>query len=708
MAYDIGPKIGIDGEAEFRKSINNITQNVKTLGTEMASVTSAYDKNDKSTANLTAQNEVLNKQITAQKEKLEKLTDGLAECTKKYGENDNKTLKWQAAVNTATAELNKMERQLTENNQALEQQGGTMDKLKEKLKSFGSGVGSVVSAAAKGIAAFAASAAAAAGAVGKMVADAAYAADDINTLAKQTGLSTEEIQKFQFATEQIDVPLDTLTGSLAKMTKNMATASKGSGDAYEAFKALGVEITNQDGTLRDRNEVFNEAIKALGEMSNETQRDAYAMQIFGKSAQDLNPLILGGVDALQELGDQAEEAGLILSQDSLDKLNLVSDAIDTFKATASGAGNLFSVGFAEPIAKGINTVTGYMTRLTSAFSAGGMEGLAEEVGGVMTDLVGTLTSYLPQIVEFGTNIVVNLVSGVASMLPDIATAAIDIVTMLVDTISEQLPTLIPVAIDAVLQLAETLTDPDSLGNMVDSAIELITSLAEGLVDAIPKLIEKAPEIISNLVTALSTNAPKLLSAAVEIIAKLASGLITNIPNLIKAIPQIVSSIVKGFGTYMSQIKDIGKNIVNGIWEGIKGMATWLQNKVSGFFSGIVDGAKSLLGISSPSKVFAGIGGYMAEGLGVGFGKEIPDIQRRIDRSMNELVNSASGYTIPGQTAGAGVSAGAQNPSSTDLAAAIKSAMAGMGVYLGNRQVGEIVTNRQRNNARASGAMVMTY
>ena len=119
MAYDIGPRIGIDGEAEFRRAIQSINTNIKTLGTEMLAVTSAYDANDKSAAALTARNEVLVKQIDAQKEKLAKLQEGLAASAEKYGDNDEKTQRWQQTVNKATADLNKLERQLAESKEQL-------------------------------------------------------------------------------------------------------------------------------------------------------------------------------------------------------------------------------------------------------------------------------------------------------------------------------------------------------------------------------------------------------------------------------------------------------------------------------------------------------------------------------------------------------------------------------------------------------------
>ena len=159
-------------------------------------------------------------------------------------------------------------------------------------------------------------------------------ADDLNTLSAQTGLTTEELQKFQYASDIIDVSMDTLAGSMAKMIKNMAIAREGTGDAADAFKALGVEIES-NGELIDKDIVFENTINALAQVGNETERDALAMQIFGKSAQDLNPLILGGADALKQLGDEAERAGLILSQEQLDKLNALNDKIDGFKAKLS-------------------------------------------------------------------------------------------------------------------------------------------------------------------------------------------------------------------------------------------------------------------------------------------------------------------------------------------------------------------------------------
>lgn len=168
-----------------------------------------------------------------------------------------------------------------------------------------------------------------------LAAKSGQAADDINTLSKQTGLATDTLQKFRLAADITDVPLETMTKSLSKLTRSMGDARDGSKPMQDAFNALGVSVTDNNGNLRKNEQVFYDVIAALGKVGNETERDALSMQIFGKSAQELNPLILGGADALRELGDKAEKSGLIMSKDALDAANKFRDELDLMKATAS-------------------------------------------------------------------------------------------------------------------------------------------------------------------------------------------------------------------------------------------------------------------------------------------------------------------------------------------------------------------------------------
>jgi phage-related protein len=435
-----------------------------------------------------------------------------------------------------------------------------------------------------------------------MTVKAAQSADDINTLSKQTGLSTEQIQKFQYASSVIDVDLDTLTGSMAKLTKNMSAAQSGTGNAAEAFTALGISVTDSNGELRNNQDVFNEAIAALGNMTNETQRDAYAMAIFGKSAQDLNPLIEGGAEQLAQLSEEAEKAGIILGQDPLDNLNTLADAMDRFKGTANGAGSLFSTAFAGPMAEGLNMLTGYMTELTGAFNQGGFDTLSDKFGEILTDITLKVNEYLPQIVDFGLGIITKLIEGITQNIPALVQGAVsvmmtltkallDMLPLLIDAglkiivelalgIAQALPELIPTIVDTILTIVDTLID--NIGLLVDAAIAIIVGLANGLIVALPQLIDRIPEIIIKLVEAITESLPKIIEAGISIILTLAGALIKAIPQLIKKIPEIIASIVKSFGDYIQDIKNIGKDLISNLWEGISGKIKWLKDKISEF------------------------------------------------------------------------------------------------------------------------------
>ena len=152
-------------------------------------------------------------------------------------------------------------------------------------------------------------------------------ADNVMQLSTQYGLTTDKIQEFQYMSELTDTSLETITGSMTKLTKNMQTATKGTGDAYTRFEKLGISVTDTEGNLRSTDEVFAEAISRLGNVENATERDALAMNIFGKSAMDLNPLIAVGREGLADYRAEAHEMGYVLDTETLESLGAVDDAM---------------------------------------------------------------------------------------------------------------------------------------------------------------------------------------------------------------------------------------------------------------------------------------------------------------------------------------------------------------------------------------------
>ena len=175
---------------------------------------------------------------------------------------------------------------------------------------------------------------------------AAADADELITKSMVTGLSTETLQQWKYAENLIDVSVETMTGSLTKLTRAMYDAQTGNAAAAETFQALGISITDSSGQLRSAEEVFYEVIDALGGVESQTERDALAMKIMGRSAQDLNPLILQGSDALRELAEEAEAAGYVLDESQIKKLGEVDDAYQRMQLTIDATKNQIATEFA--------------------------------------------------------------------------------------------------------------------------------------------------------------------------------------------------------------------------------------------------------------------------------------------------------------------------------------------------------------------------
>lgn len=329
MSYQIGPKIGIEGENEYRQALRDINTGIKTLGTEMQAVTSAFYGQEKSIRSLTAENDVLERTIYSLEEKLNLQKKMLQEAANAYGEASEKTQAWQQKVNLTTAELNKAKVKLAENEKAMQGLSEETDEAAKSTSVFSDVLkADLLSEAIKtGIKAVASGIREIGQALADTVKDSAAYADNILTLSTNTGIAAETLQEYQYMAELTDTSLEIITGSMAKLIRNMQNAKNGTGNAAAAFAAMGVSVTDANGELRDNEEVFTEVIDKLGKMSNETQRDAYAMDIFGKSAQELNSLIAVGKDGIAAFAKEAHDMGYVLDEETLASLGAVDDAL---------------------------------------------------------------------------------------------------------------------------------------------------------------------------------------------------------------------------------------------------------------------------------------------------------------------------------------------------------------------------------------------
>lgn len=444
---NISTKFTLSGEKEYKQALSEIGNGMRVLDSEMRKVQSAYAKNADSVESLAAQNDVLERKILSQTEKIEYLKAALQQSAEKYGESDKRTMQWQTSLNNAEAELNNLNNKLDENKEKIEESGketGNLGdvvsgltekfgiKLPEGMQKSMNSMGSLNTTSVKiagGFVALAVAIAKVEKALIQMTRESAEDADDIVTLSSVTGMSTDSIQELNYMADLTDVSLDRIRDSLKETTNKMQEAATGTGDAYEAYNKLGVEITDVDGQLRSAEDVFYDTIDALGDMKNKTERDALAMDLMSESAQELNPLIEIGSDGLKQYAQEAHSMGYVLDNEALTALTEVDDAYQRLQKSQEGAKNQLSAEFAPYLTEFYEKITKLIRDGGQALKDSGLVDsfgmLLETVGDIIaptdqlsSDTVPKLTEALRPLAEIMAGIAdtIDFISGAATVL----------------------------------------------------------------------------------------------------------------------------------------------------------------------------------------------------------------------------------------------------------------------------------------------------
>jgi len=653
----------------------------------------------------TAEN--LAKKIETQKAKISEVKNALEQATAAYGTADSRTKDYAIQLNKSEAALKGMEAELKDNEAAAKQTGTSMDKAGTQTKGLGNDMdnasskalsfGDVLKANVVGGVILDGLRAIADG-LKQLASDALSLADTMMIQSDQTGVSTQRLQELQYIGDDVGVSFETIAGAQSKLTKSMADASSGAGKNADAFKALGIEVTNSDGSLKDAQTVMNESFVALGKMSNETERDAAAMTIFGKSAMDLNPLIKAGSEKLDELSEAARTSGAVMSDETVVSLDIMSDTMAHLKQTATSAAGTFLSQFA-PALQGISDgLTGLMNGSVSP------EQFSKSISGIIEQVTTTITTLLPTILQAGIQILLAIIQGLVSALPQIIPAVITMVTQLAatllgmlpemlqmgvdvllgiaDGIISALPELIPAIVECVLKMADvlavnlpliinagieillalvqgiieslpmlikmlpTIIDDmimyfaEALPMIIETGVQMLVSLIEGLADAIPKLVDMIPTIVTTLIDVLIDNLPLIIESGITILMALLTGLIKTLPKLVMMGPEIGRTI----GESLKKVdwKTLGKNIIDGIKNGITDAAAALGDAAKKAAEGALKAVKSFLGIKSPSTVMRDqVGVQMMAGAESGIDKKSASFAKATKDAMSEAVNGAS-------------------------------------------------------------------
>lgn len=580
MAVNIGPKIGIDGEKQYRDELNRIIQQAKTLDAEMKTVTSSFDKNTTAEQKATSMTKNLNEQLDTQRQRvdaLQKMVERSAEAT---GENSTQTLKWKEALANAQTEFNHTQSRLENLDDEIKNTGDEMDKGGQKAQSFGDVLKANLAAKAvvAGVQALASAIKDIASALASVVTDSAAFADNVLTLSTNTGLTTDQIQEFQYMAELTDTSLETVTGSLTNLTRNMATAQSGTGAAAEAFAKLGVDVTDAEGNLRSNQEVFLEVIDALGQVSNETERDATAMALFGKSAQDLNSLVAIGSEGIAEFAQEAHDMGYVLDGEALSSLGAVDDAMQRLKNTGTTLKNQLGLALAPTIS-----------------------GLADELMGFMGQI------------DFS-NGIMGMVDSILAALPTALSSIMENVGAIVENITPIVPEVLNGLIEAIVTNAPML---------VEGAVQMAIALATGLIQNIPLILASIPQVVGAILSGFATGLAPMLDEGKQAIEAMWQGISESAAMLWTNLQTFVSdNIVQPIRDKIAEMKEVGVNLVRGIWDGIISSLSWIKGKITSWVGNVLDFIKNLFGIASPSKVTAGYGKFLVMGLAEGIDDNI--------------------------------------------------------------------------------------
>lgn len=387
----IGPRLQVDGEEQYRAEIKQIIEQAKTLDAQMAAVTASFDKNTTAEEKAAKTSEILAKQTETAQKRVDLLRDMVNKATAATGENSEQTLKWKQALYGAEEQLGKLHQQSEEAADSVEDVGEAMDDGKQQAGTLGDQVSDLAGklglqlpdGAKKALDGFDGLSAGAVAKLGMITAaatavietvkklnqltdEAATRADDLLTQSVTTGLSTDMLQQIQYAAPYIDVEASTITDAMGKVTKSAYTAreqlvdyaeksvkaaEQGKtfeselGAMAEAYDRLGLSVTDRNGELRSNQEIFWDVLEALSQVTNETERDALAQQVLGKSARELNPLIQN-LDKAQRLYNEALEEGFVQSEQDLERLGAVDDAHNKLTQTIERNKNMIAVQWA--------------------------------------------------------------------------------------------------------------------------------------------------------------------------------------------------------------------------------------------------------------------------------------------------------------------------------------------------------------------------
>lgn len=633
MAVNIGPKIGVDGEREYRNQINQIIQQSKTLESQMKLVASSFTTATTAEERNAKTASVLSKQIDVQRERVKLLAEQTGKAAAKYGESDVKTQKWQQALNEAQAALNKMQGDLRATTADLRSMDDEMDDGSRKALSFGDVLkanlaSDVIVSGIKAMASAIKEAGAALIDLGKQsiqgFAEQEQLIGGVDTLFKESSAQVQQYANNAYKTAGLSANqyMETVTSFSASLLQSL-----GGDTAAAAQKA--------DQAITDMSDNANKMGTDMTSIQNAYQ--GFAKQNYTM----LDNLKLGYGGTKQEmerlLADAEKFSGIKYDissyADIVDAIHVVQTEMGITGTTAKEAATTID-GSANAVKSAwINLITGMSNENLDLDKL--VQNVVDSVGTYADNLLPRLQTMLPRFAEGMTQLVNGLVPYVGPAMEMLLPALVQGVGGLVSGIVQALPAAVEAISAVVPMLVEQLTL--LLPQIVSAGIDIIAALASGIGENLPALIPAAVDAIIEVAGGLVANVDKIIVAAGQLIGGLTQGLIEAVPHLVYRLPEIILAITSGLLKGMASIGMVGQQLVEGLFNGIANAASWLYEKIKGWATDVLDWIKGFFGIHSPSKVFADeVGKFIPPGITLGVEQAMPKAMRDMGAELSAL------------------------------------------------------------------------
>ena len=616
----------------LQKALKDVNDKSKNVYSELKEVEKALKLDPTNTELLAQKQQLLSKQTEIAKEKLSALKEVQKQVEQQFksgqiGEEQYRAFQREVAV--AEGNLKNLDSQLDNTSKTTKNLGESVEQSESKLTKFGEVAKNVGKVAADIFVALGKAAIDAGKKIWEMSNEVAAAGDSIDKTSQKIGISAESYQEWGYVFERCGANVDNLQAGMKTLSGVITEAANGSDKAKEKLAAVGLTLDDLNGKSQD--EQLSIVIAKLQEMKSGAERTAAASGLLGKSAVDMAAVLNTSAEDTQALKDEAHEYGMIMSNEAVAASATFEDSLTKMNHTVTGLKNNMIGALLPSITLVMDAVTDLIAGKENAGQA--MDEAMTSLGNTLNNGLSEIVKKVPMFLSAAKTLVLSLVKGIIDNLPEIVKAALEVVVELAKGIVEALPELLPALVECIATITDTLTSPSMLSEILDTALNLLITLADGLIDAIPQLVDATIQIIENLIRFLvePQNISKLVNAGIRVTMALQTGLLNALPKLAEGALKLVLAI--GDTIVHTDWLQVGKNIVDGLWDGLKRSWSSLQEWFNNAVNGLVDGIKGWLGIHSPSKVFAGIGDFMALGLGEGFTKSMTAVNKDIANAI---------------------------------------------------------------------------